>query len=396
MTKKIAWTGIAVMTTLLALAAMWQFRTVVLIALVSLAFAATVRPMTRRRARQKFIGRLALTLLFVLVIGGVGFLFVWVGGAVIGDIRQLANSVAVQDAWVLPDWLPDGGLGDLLPPPSQFFAALVGDQGQFVLPTLLGLTQGIAGLISSLLIILLLSLYWSMNQVHFERLWLSLLPPEGRKRARNTWRTVEADLGAYIRSQFIQSLLAGLILGLGYWVLGSPYPALLGAAGALAWLIPMVGVGLAVFLPLSIGLLTSVQTGLLTAGYTVVVLIALDVWVKPRLFNHRQYNPILTVVILIALADAFGFIGIIAAPPLSAAIQILWTHLVTQRSVSQPLSNISDLKERQLLLWEAIGAMDAPPPLVTSSMERLTSLMEKAEPVLQEFLPVEPPGLHSS
>jgi hypothetical protein len=83
-----------------------------------------------------------------------------------------------------------------------------------------------------------------------------------------------------------------------------------------------------------LGLLTSVQLSLFTVLYTLVVLIALEVWVKPRLFNHRQYNPIVTVVILIALANAFGFIGIIAAPPLSAAIQILWSRLVIHRDGS--------------------------------------------------------------
>jgi hypothetical protein len=127
------------------------------------------------------------------------------------------------------------------------------------------------------------------------------------------------------------------------------------------------------------------------ALYTLGILIALEVWVKPRLFNHRQYNPILTVVILIALANAFGFIGIIVAPPLSAAIQILWNHMVLHRVVSGSASQISDLKERQTQLWEAIKAMNAPPlPLVTSSMERLTRLIEKAEPVLQADLPVKP------
>jgi hypothetical protein len=35
--------------------------------------------------------------------------------------------------------------------------------------------------------------------------------------------------------------------------------------------------------------------------------------------------------------------------------------------------------------------MDEPLPLVTSSMERLTSLMEKANPILQVALAVEPP-----
>jgi len=42
-------------------------------------------------------------------------------------------------------------------------------------------------------------------------------------------------------------------------------------------------------------------------------------------------------------------------------------------------------------VWETIKAMEEPPlALVTSSMERLTHLIEKAEPILQAGLPVEP------
>jgi putative permease len=394
MTKKLVWAGIAVMTTLLALAALWQFRTVVIIVLVSLALAATVRPVTQRWARQKPVLRLASILLFVLTLVSMGPLLVLGGGSAIQEIRQLANTAAVQDEWVLPGWLPGSeiqlSLAAWLPSPSQIFAALTGDQGQLVLPAILGFTRGIVGLVSGILIILFLSIYWSLNQVHFERLWLSLLPSEQRNRARNIWETMEADLGTYIRSQVVQSFLAGLLLGIGYWVLGSPFPMLLGLAGALSSLIPMVGLGLAVIFPLSTGLLTSVQLSLLTSVYTLLVLISLNVWVKRRFFNHRQYNPILTVVILIALAKAFGVIGIIAAPPLSAVIQILWSRLAFPRVVSGSASQISDLKERQILLWEAIEAMEGPPPpLVTSSMERLTRLMEKAEPVFQDVLPVE-------
>ena len=41
-------------------------------------------------------------------------------------------------------------------------------------------------------------------------------------------------------------------------------------------------------------------------------------------------------------------------------------------------------------MWATIKVMDEPPlPLVTSSMERLTHLIEKAEPVLQAALPAE-------
>jgi predicted PurR-regulated permease PerM len=241
---------------------------------------------------------------------------------------------------------------------------------------------------SGVFIIMFLSIYWSINQIHFERLWLSLLPSMQRKQARDIWRTAEHDIGAYIRGEGIQSLLAGLLLGLGYWLLGSPYPALLALAGALACLIPVVGVALVVFPVLLVGLLSSVPLSLFTALYALVILIALGVWVKPRIFNRQWDNPILTLLILIALADAFGLVGIIVAPPLSAAIQIVWNHLVSRRVVSGAAAQISDLKERQALVWEAIKAMDEQPmPLVTSSMERLTHLIEKAEPILQAGLP---------
>jgi predicted PurR-regulated permease PerM len=251
--------------------------------------------------------------------------------------------------------------------------------------------------VSGVIVILFLSIYWSINQVHFERLWLSLLHSGLRKQARGIWRTVEPDLGAYIRSQVYHSLLAGLVLGLGYWALGSPYPALLALVGALACLVPVVGPVLAMIPALLVGLLTGWQFSFFSVLYTLVVLIALRVWVKPRLFKRRWDNPILTLVILIALARAFGLIGIIVAPPISVVCQILWHRLVSRRAVLGAAAQISDLKERQERLWVTIKAMDeAPVPLVTSSMERLSCLIEQAEPILQAGLPAVDPLAEAS
>jgi predicted PurR-regulated permease PerM len=335
--------------------------------------------------------RVAWILLYLVALGGFGFLIFLTGKTAVNEIQQLAHTVSAQDKWILPVWLEGSSFQQALvarlPLPSRLFEAVTGDQGQLVLPVLLGFTQGFGGVVSGALVILFLSLYWMVNQIHFERLWLSLLPSGQRKQARDIWRTIEPDLGAYIRSQIIHSLLAGLLLGLGYWLLGSPYPALLALAGALACLIPVVGATLAVVPPLLVGLLTGVQLSLFTTLYTLVVLIALGVWVKPRLFNRRGDNPILTLVILIALANAFGLLGLIIAPPLSAICQILWNLLVSHRLASGAAVQVSDLKERQEHVWAAIRAMDGTPlPLVTSSMERLTQLIAKAEPILQAAL----------
>jgi predicted PurR-regulated permease PerM len=223
------------------------------------------------------------------------------------------------------------------------------------------------------------------------------LPSELRKQARSIWRTIEIEIGAYLRAEVIQSLLGGLVLGFGFWLIGSPYPALLGLAGAIALLVPRVGMALLVIPVLLIGGLTSLLLSLFTSLYALVIWIALTTWVKPRLFNRKWDSPILTIVLLIALADAFGFIGIIAAPPLSVVCQILWNQLVSHRSVLGAAVQISDLKDRQSRVRELIEGMDEPPlPLVVSSMERLTQLIIKAEPVLQVSLTATPSDMLSN
>jgi putative permease len=397
MTKRLLVIGTAVMTTLLALAALWQFRIVVIYVLISLALAATVRPIARSESRRNLGTRLLLILLYLLSFGIFGLLIFLVGRLLIDDLQQFAQTLSVQSAWMLPPWLEGGLFQQILerwlPTPDKLFEAIT-SQPQLMLSAVLGFTQGIGGIVSGFLVILFLSIYWSINQNHFERLWLSLLPSEQRKHARDIWRTLEHDLGAYIRSEIIQSLLAVLLLGLGYWLLGSPYPALLAVVGAVAWLVPVVGAALAVILPLLLGLLTGAQLSLFTVLYTLIVLIALQLWVEPRLFRRKWNNPILTLVILLALADAFGLLGIILAPPLSVVCQILWNLLVSDRLAPETAVQVSDLKERQARLRVVIEEMEGPPPpLVVSSMERLAGLLEKAEPPLQAALPAEQPKL---
>jgi len=398
MTKQLVVFGTAVMSTLLALVVLWQFHIVIIYVLISLALAATVRPFVISWTGRGIAARAALIFLFMIGLGGFVYLIFLIGKFTIGDIQQLAQTLSVQGIWKLPPWLEGSSFQQILttrlPTPDKLFEAVTGEQGQLVLPALLGFTEGIGGFVSGTIIILFLSLYWSINQIHFERLWLSLLPSELRKHARGAWRTIEPELGAYIRSEVIQSILAALLLGIGYWLLGSRYVTLLALIGGLAWLIPVAGVVLAMIMPLIIGLLTSVQLGLFTTIYTLIVLIALQVWVEPRLFKRKWDNPILTLVILLAMADTFGLLGIIVAPPLSAVCQILWDLLISNRLISGAAAQVSDLKERQANLRATINDMDEQPlPLVASSMDRLTDLLEKAEPILRETLPDVPSEL---
>jgi putative permease len=394
MTKQLVIIGIAVMSTLLALVMLWDFRIVVIYVLFSLALAATVRPLVTDWQDRAFLQRLGLILFYSITVTMIGWLIFLAGRYVAGDIQQISQTLSVQETWQLPAWMGSSAfqesLNAWLPTPNKIFETAAGEQSQFVLPAVLSFTEGIGGLLSGSLLVLILSIYWSTNQIHFERLWLSLLPAEERKLARNVWRTIELELGAYIRSELVQSFLAALLLTIGYWVFGCQYPVLLGVLGGLAWLIPVVGAPLAMILPLLVGLSTSLQLGLIAMLYTLIILVSLQIWVEPRLFRRQWDNPILTLVLILVMANAFGPFGILLAPPLSAICRILWNSRVRNRLTSDSVIQVSDLQERQAHLWAIIQSMEEePPPLVINSMQRLVTLLEKAEPVLPEVVPLE-------
>src|SRR4026207_1664534 len=109
MTKRLLVIGTACMTTLRALVVLWQFRIVVIYVLISLALAATARPIAKSESRRNLKSRLLLISLCLVSLGVFGLLAFLVGRLLIGDVQQLAQKISIQNTWVLPAWL-EGGL----------------------------------------------------------------------------------------------------------------------------------------------------------------------------------------------------------------------------------------------------------------------------------------------
>lgn len=398
MIKQLVKIALAIMTTLLGAAILWQFRIVVVYFLISIMLAATLRPLVNRSIRPGILIRVTRVILYMVILASFGFLLYLAGKVAFREIQQLANAISTQDQWRLPIWLK-GSLfqqvlvARLLPPAKLLQIATYG-LAEFVVPAMIGLTQRIASIVSGIVVILILSLYWIAGKNNFERLWLSLLPSGQRGIAREIWLTIELDLGANIRRLFIHSFLVVVLLGLGFRLIGSPYPLLMALVCGLVCLIPFLGGALAVILPLLIGLLTGMQLTSVMVLYTIIVLIVLSVWVEPRFFHRRWDNPILTLVIIIALASVFGLLGIIVAPLISSVIQILWSLLINQRIASVAAEGNFDFRQRLERIRATLEVMgETPPPLVSSTMERLNQLVDKAEPLLQAAKPVNPEAM---
>jgi putative permease len=384
--KRLAWFTVVILATFTAVLLAWEFRAAVVLFFLSLVIAATIRPLVDWFAARRLPRAVALLFAYAVCVGFIIGLIVILSGPLLTDLQQLTKDVTSGYEQLRAQW-PTGtpfqqSLAQQLPTASDLYAAITGPQGGTLLQTALGLTLGSFDVLGQLLISLVLSMYWSSDQERFKRLWVSLLPFEVRARAREIWNNVETGIGGYLRSQLIQSALALILLGIGYQVLGLRYPAALALIGTIGWLIPWVGVLLAVIPAVLMALSISPVLAVLTAALTIGVLSFLEFVVEPRLFNHRAFSSLLVVIVVLILVDQFGLIGILIAPPLAAVLQICASQVfraTTQVTAPQLAQPVSTLQARLQSVQTSLAAQPkSRTPEITNLVDRLMQLILRA------------------
>ena len=351
--KRVAWHIGVIAITLLILILLWQFSISIVLFALSLAVSSALKPLLNRIAGKIKSKRIALGLVYSGITVGI-LIFVLVGGQfLLEDVQRATDDFVINYERVKTHWPNSPSsfrqmLGEQLPSSTDLSSALISEEGLSRLIVNGWPGKELFSIFGYFAMILVLSIYWSADHLRFERISVNLFPVEMRPKALHIWRSIEKGVGTYLESEIIQSTLAGLILGLGYWIIGLRYPALLGQWGAIARLIPWFGVLLAV-LPLLFfgGSFLSVK-GFLAIFFTLTVLILLKKFVEPRL-NQESKNSLLIVLFVIVLAEAFGFIGILLAPPLAVAVQIILRELyplIAQKRYSLELQEAFKLKKR--------------------------------------------------
>ena len=325
--------AVVVITTLAVLLLLWQFAGALVLFVLSLAVAALLRPFISGLTDKLMSKRLALSVVYSIVTLLLVSFFLLVGPLLLQDLQNLTNDLVSNYDRVKLEWSDNRSLfqrtlAEQLPPSIELFQALTSMEGGIPLLTgVFAVAQNFFSGVGNLAIIIILSLYWSADRLRFERLGLSLLPDEYHSKALQVWRSVEARVGAYLRGELAQSILTGLIIWLGYAAMGIRYAVLLSFWVAVVSLIPWFGALIAVIPAVFIGIGTSSAAGLLAALYTVFILLFAKLVIEPRFFRRERYSALLIVLFVIALASAFGFIGVILAPPLAVAIQIMFQQL---------------------------------------------------------------------
>src|SRR6266542_3091592 len=170
-----------------------------------------------------------------------------------------------------------------------------------------------------------------------------------RDEVRTLASQVGATVGGFFRGQLLVALLVGSFCLVGYFVVGLPYFALLGALTMLLALVPLIGILITAIPALFVAFTTSGRTGGLlhiSGGWklalaTSVVLLAaqqLDLRVLSPWLHSRsvRLHPVTVLLSLLVGGTLLGLWGMLLAVPVVGALRVLLLHVWDTRSQWPP------------------------------------------------------------
>jgi hypothetical protein len=116
-------------------------------------------------------------------------------------------------------------------------------------------------------------------------------------------------------------------------------------------------------------------------AYAFAILVALGLVVAPRVFPTRRVSPILVVFTVVALTDAYGLAGLVAAPFLAAACQRFWEGIMAPHQ-DRPARHAADLEDRLAALHTRLRGQAALSPELAGVLARLDELVGRASKTL--------------
>lgn len=326
--KQAIWWGLALLVLLLIL---WGLGNVMLPFILGAGMAYLLDPLAdwlEERGLSRPLAVVVITLGLVLIFALALLVLVPV---LIRQTSQLIDAVPgmfaqAQDliARRFPDLVPqDSVVRDAL----DNVGTVISEQGAKLASTVLGSVMGIVSVVAMLVIAPVVAFYLLLDWDDMVARIDDLLPREHAQTIRSLAREIDAALSGFIRGESLVILILGTFYSIGLALVGLPYGIAIGVLAACLSFIPYVGVvvggsiavGVALFAfwgqPLSIlAVLAIFGIGQAVEGN----------YLQPKIVgSHVGLHPVWLMLSLAVFGYLFGFVGLLVAVPLAAALGVL-------------------------------------------------------------------------
>jgi len=193
--------------------------------------------------------------------------------------------------------------------------------------------------IMSFLILPFFLFFMMMDYDAFRKFFYDYMPSKSAKQAGDILTIIGDVMGRYIRSTLILSLIVGVMVWIGLWLLGIQYAPALGAITAVTQFIPIVGPFVSGFAVVIITLALHPDKLLWALLIFIAAQMVLNMvfanWIQGK---YMQIHPAVIMVILMVGGFIAGFWGMILALPIAATIWEIFKYYRGQQPSETPLS----------------------------------------------------------
>ncbi|CAA9452969.1 MAG: hypothetical protein AVDCRST_MAG80-2506 [uncultured Rubrobacteraceae bacterium] len=190
----------------------------------------------------------------------------------------------------------------------------------------------VANIVYLVVVILLTSVYAVLQPAPLVRGFIALFPADRRQQVREMLKKMYWNVQRWLLGQFTDKMIVGLLIGLGLWLIGIPFALLLGILTGLLGLIPYVGIVVSLVPPVLLALASNPTDVLWVAAvYFLVLQLEADLIYPVVMSRAVSLHPAAIIFGLFVMSVFFGFVGLLLAVPLVAALQVMLRELWTAR-----------------------------------------------------------------
>jgi predicted PurR-regulated permease PerM len=223
---------------------------------------------------------------------------------------------------------PDTAQGAAPSPLAEGIGRQLQSATRYVFPFLTSTLAAIAGLI----VMLFLAIYVAVDPGLYRRGFLVLVPPESRGVASRVLSQMAVKLRKWLVTQLIAMVVIGVVSTIVLLVLRVKAPFALGLLAGLLEFVPTIGPVLSAIPAIAMGFLDSPEKALsVTIAYIAIQQTEGQVLIPMLMKGGIDLPPVLTILAQAVMAMLFGFLGLMTAVPLLAAIMVPLRILYVER-----------------------------------------------------------------
>ena len=207
----------------------------------------------------------------------------------------------------------------------QLLEQQIGSFLQQWVPFILRLPLTLGDLVFTVVVVLAMAFFWLTAIDGLRPFLLGLLPARAAPSAEAMLDEISVKLGGYLRGVVTNMLVIGMLTGLGLWILGVPYPALLGILAGLTEIIPFLGPWISGSAAILVALFAvgPLKAGEVAALFFIIQNVEGNTLVPLVMHHSVDLNPLVVIVGVLLGGALFGLAGSILSVPLAAVIQVL-------------------------------------------------------------------------